>query len=1522
MADTTALKNRIRAAIKANDNQEITGPVLQQTLLDIVDELNSGTETEASTRSNADATLQQNITTEKNRAEEAESTLQQNIIAERQRAEEAFDDLDMIDAAGSEVSPNAISLTLRKNDGSEEDPEWRTLCQLLIPPVSTERAGLMSVAMRNLLYNLRNAGYAFGGIAVTATNPGVPSGNCFYIVRGAGTYTHFKNADNESIVLENDGIYVLTYESVENQYWEWNPIIKIATGTTDFDNPTSAQRAKILTVGAVLDGLNDGVYDISKRFPTGGPNSDGKFTLDYILTNANTLIPTSWRHGSMSISFVDSSDNKYVQYRLMTTAWSTNVSDWQGVDEEPTAGSRNLVESGGVAESIFYLNGILSLPSYEGYLNEANNNIRVLSQGTYKVIPINGGSRLDFYKGTSASAFALVSEFTYNPTLPYNLVFATSENSVVIPAADSPIINKSIPNDAKYLIIRDKHFNGTDALPSVLKIDGVDLLKGLNEKSRAYDMLKDAGLINVTIEYPLESGYYQITDATAANFAPAAIPESRRVLCTILKIQVATDRWELWYYRKSILNNWLSADSWIKIPSINDAPYNLTEQVPLSSGYYQLNNSSGSNYAPSAVPSYLRKPGFLLIIQTDQYEWKMYQFVGSVSAWSNIQRWERFETSTGDVYLLVYSARATDNDTLSLSISNAKQSDSFVFGVTLGIPVYVVSPKININSWGAKDIYRKDGNKISVLDMRNANKVYFISYDGNDNYTLLNPDNQEDIDLSNMVEGSIKNDLEIGYINSSSCKDGTLNTRLRTKAGIFYKSPLKLKINSGYALNGHVTFNPSTGVSTYNSTVQTGTIEFPSDGLLRRFVFKKSDNSAFTQVEDVASIIIEEDVSNTETLDIASCETLLTIGTSHTEGNGSLKDKAMVSYLGALTDWIVSNQGVSGNNYLKCYYYFMNNSLITDRRWSDIGNGGVCLDFLGGNAENPFFCNPVDGSYSVENMKRLYSAIAAKGFEIIPGSYWGDQSNSYHDIQENVAKELALSALDINADCRRINAKEFLPYWFNQHFATRTVANQFFTLLQKYNIRRPKKSIKIFRNRETVSNNSELLYNDYFERLKKWREISVYHRCLSEDKYVDRIDLFTAEGKTQTTVSSEYNTFQSGTALSFADKALVEFILPATAYNLSHVKLHLTLSANNANVYVRKYKDSSLAIPVTPTPAIFIIDGGVSGISVGDVFTDSLAGNSGVTFTVTSVNSDGGYIMCSASGVYVTPGMTSDTLTRASDSATFTATSLTSGVPEDYLSRALESYGKWELLTAVNGVYSIESLDSYMEFDKITILIDNSSTPFTMSDCYLTYNKMAEKECGMTISERYPVVLGNSVLEDEFNNSVGTYTNTHGSYIWDGNESYVDSENNTVTKNHIPIWYKQNPEYSLTKILHLKKDDILSYFIDGFNTKTLYDSPQHFRLTIVARYFPASNLDVSANNFTVTQNSFDFTKIGIRYNIGQDAQYIFTDERYVPSSFVEIQKDIYLDAKHTGKALDIVALGDDLEILYVKMVKC
>ena len=394
MADTTALKNRIRAAIKANDNQEITGPVLQQALLDMVDELNGATETEASARQSGDSTLQQGINTERqaridadnvlgqriteesNARQNGDSTLRQginqiqldisrklhitddniwkytgkyinlsgglsnhpdfkytdflsvelfknvvsssislysiagsyevayyetndestfisgqgngeggqyvtelvipnnakflrlckdknranqsiNVVPEIQKnvnilynEVENFNDLDLLDTASAQQGLNAINLTLRKNNGSVGNPNWKILCNILLSAVTNQKAGLMTPAMMKLLYDIRNAGYAFGGVAVTSTNPGVPKSNCFYIVRGAGTYTYFKNADNDSIVLENDGIYVLTYEAVENNYWEYNLIISI-------DDELIKNSKNVITSGAVEKALKD-----------------------------------------------------------------------------------------------------------------------------------------------------------------------------------------------------------------------------------------------------------------------------------------------------------------------------------------------------------------------------------------------------------------------------------------------------------------------------------------------------------------------------------------------------------------------------------------------------------------------------------------------------------------------------------------------------------------------------------------------------------------------------------------------------------------------------------------------------------------------------------------------------------------------------------------------------------------------------------------------------------------------------------------------------------------------------------------------------------------------------------------------------------------------------------------------------------------------------------------------------------------------------------------------------------------
>ena len=85
------------------------------------------------------------------------------------------------------------------------------------------------------------------------------------------------------------------------------------------------------------------VFDISVY------NNNAKYAdLAAALGTNGANIPEDLRKGGMSIKFVQSSDNKYVQARLMANEFTTDISAWQGVDAEPTAGSRNLVESGGV----------------------------------------------------------------------------------------------------------------------------------------------------------------------------------------------------------------------------------------------------------------------------------------------------------------------------------------------------------------------------------------------------------------------------------------------------------------------------------------------------------------------------------------------------------------------------------------------------------------------------------------------------------------------------------------------------------------------------------------------------------------------------------------------------------------------------------------------------------------------------------------------------------------------------------------------------------------------------------------------------------------------------------------------------------------------------------------------------------------------------------------------------------------------------------------------------------------------
>lgn len=180
------------------------------------------------------------------------------------------------------------------------------------------------------------ANYQYAGVATPSTNPGSPDQNVFYIATLAGTYFYFND-----IVLPK-GITVLRWDGS----WSSTTLYTVDTGLT----PDSEALVQSGTVFEKFK-FDGGPWDVSAHFPTAGPNNGGKFTLEYILSNANTLIPETWRKGGMSIRFVSSTDNKYVQCRCMAQNFTTDVTQWQGVDDEPIDESKNLVISRGVYQA-------------------------------------------------------------------------------------------------------------------------------------------------------------------------------------------------------------------------------------------------------------------------------------------------------------------------------------------------------------------------------------------------------------------------------------------------------------------------------------------------------------------------------------------------------------------------------------------------------------------------------------------------------------------------------------------------------------------------------------------------------------------------------------------------------------------------------------------------------------------------------------------------------------------------------------------------------------------------------------------------------------------------------------------------------------------------------------------------------------------------------------------------------------------------------------------------------------------
>jgi len=159
--------------------------------------------------------------------------------------------------------------------------------------------------------------------------------------------TNANSVNNATLNINSTGAKALYYEgerASSSNTWDANEIIEVYyNGTSYYANN-------------VAGGSSDGVFDVSEKFPTSGVEGGNTYTLEGALAVLNAGLSASKKKGGMSIKFVSSSDNKYVQFRYMSSSTAiadfTNVANWQGVDDEPTVGSDNLVKSGGVAKEL------------------------------------------------------------------------------------------------------------------------------------------------------------------------------------------------------------------------------------------------------------------------------------------------------------------------------------------------------------------------------------------------------------------------------------------------------------------------------------------------------------------------------------------------------------------------------------------------------------------------------------------------------------------------------------------------------------------------------------------------------------------------------------------------------------------------------------------------------------------------------------------------------------------------------------------------------------------------------------------------------------------------------------------------------------------------------------------------------------------------------------------------------------------------------------------------------------------
>ena len=121
---------------------------------------------------------------------------------------------------------------------------------------------------------------------------------------------------------------------------------------------------------AALQKLKTNHIDGKEVFDISVYNNNAKYAdLAAALGTDGEHVPQSLRKGGMSVKFVQSSDNKYIQARCMAQNFTTDVTQWQGVDDAVIKDSKNLVTGGAVYNALMNI-VVINATANKGNISE------------------------------------------------------------------------------------------------------------------------------------------------------------------------------------------------------------------------------------------------------------------------------------------------------------------------------------------------------------------------------------------------------------------------------------------------------------------------------------------------------------------------------------------------------------------------------------------------------------------------------------------------------------------------------------------------------------------------------------------------------------------------------------------------------------------------------------------------------------------------------------------------------------------------------------------------------------------------------------------------------------------------------------------------------------------------------------------------------------------------------------------------------------------------------------------------